>query len=63
VLHSNHRVLTMIADHWPAARCRRSRECAIISVELPPVQPYQPRVRPAPPGARRPVALAAAGRV
>jgi ribosomal protein S18 acetylase RimI-like enzyme len=63
VLHGNHRVLTMIADHWPAARTRRARDCEIISVPLPPGRDDQPQVRPAPPGTQQSAPLAIAGRV
>jgi ribosomal protein S18 acetylase RimI-like enzyme len=63
VLHGNHRVLTMIADHWPAARTHRARDFEIIRVQLPPGQDDQPRERPAPLGTRQSAPLAIAGRV
>jgi ribosomal protein S18 acetylase RimI-like enzyme len=63
VLHGNHRVLAMIADHWPAACARRARDCEIICVPLPPGEQNQPQVSPAPPGTRQSPPLAVAGRV
>jgi GNAT superfamily N-acetyltransferase len=51
VLHGNHRALVMIADHWPAACTRRTRDYEIVCVQLPHGQQDDPRVRSARPGA------------
>jgi GNAT superfamily N-acetyltransferase len=40
VLHANHRVLAMIAKHWPAASVERSADCVTFQVRL-----AQPRGR------------------
>jgi hypothetical protein len=63
VLHGNHRVLVMIADHWPAACTRCTRDYETICVQLPPGQQYKLQVRPARLGARQSVPAATAGRV
>jgi hypothetical protein len=62
VLHGNHRALTMIADHWPAAGTHRASDCAIIRVQLPPGQHDQPRAWPAALGTRHSAPPAIAGR-
>jgi GNAT superfamily N-acetyltransferase len=63
VLHGNHRMLAMIAGHWPAACTRHSREYDTICVQLPHSQEHQPHIRPARPGARQSAPMATAGRV
>jgi L-amino acid N-acyltransferase YncA len=50
VLHGNHRAQAMIADHWPGAPTRRSRDYETICIQVPPGQPHRPRARPARPG-------------
>jgi GNAT superfamily N-acetyltransferase len=39
VLHSNHRVLSMITGRWPSAQMERSPDCATVYVRLP--QPHR----------------------
>ena len=62
VMYGNDRALAMIKGHWPAARARRSRDCYTICVQLADGERHRPQGPPRP-GARRPVPLAAAGRV
>jgi GNAT superfamily N-acetyltransferase len=47
VLLGNHRVLAMIASHWPAARIGRSHDFDTIHIRLPQRQPQPPLAQPA----------------
>ena len=62
VMYGNDRALAMIKGHWPDARARRSRDCYTICVQLGDGERHRPQGPPRP-GTRRPVPLAAAGRV
>jgi ribosomal protein S18 acetylase RimI-like enzyme len=46
VMHGNDRALAMIKSHWPAARTRRSKDCATICVQLMDDEQRQPLVLP-----------------
>jgi GNAT superfamily N-acetyltransferase len=61
VMHGNDRAFAMIKAHWPAARSRRSRDCATICVQLADYQEHQPLARPVPSRPRQSAPLAAAG--
>ena len=62
VMYGNDRALAMIKGHWPDARPRRSRDCYTICVQLTDDERHRPQGPPRP-GTRRPVPLAATGRV
>ncbi len=46
VLDGNHRVLAMIAGHWPAARIGHSRDCVTVHIRLPRHRQQPPHTRP-----------------
>jgi GNAT superfamily N-acetyltransferase len=62
VLHGNDRAFAMIKGHWPAARSRRSSDCATICVQLADYQERRPLTLPGRPGTWQSAPLAAAGR-
>jgi GNAT superfamily N-acetyltransferase len=62
VLPDNHRVLAMIAGHWPAARIDHSPDYVTIDIRLPRHQRLRPLAQPARLGTRRSVRTAAASR-
>jgi ribosomal protein S18 acetylase RimI-like enzyme len=63
VLPGNRQVLALIKGYWPAARASHSPDYDTFCVQLPDRRPHWQQVRPARPGARRPVTTATAGRV
>jgi len=63
VQHDNHRVLTMIAHHWPTVCTSRSRDCDTICVPLPRGPHNRPQAPPARLGTRQATPMATAGRV